>query len=83
MEITYTETEKLLKANISHIGEVADRELEDLADTIDRGLTVWVNVELGRCPTTDKRTYILCVYYSKPKYDYTEEINLDILRKGL
>jgi len=69
-EIICTPTEVLLMDKISHLDEISDFEVESLADDIDRGLDVYVAVELGRHPSTDERTYTLHVEYSKPEFDY-------------
>lgn len=82
MEVSYTDTEQLLLDNISHMNEIDGWEIESLAKDIDNGETRWVAVELGRCPSTDQRTYILHTYYNKPTHDYygAEEISLKILK---
>lgn len=80
--IEYTPTEKALMSHVSHLNEVDTYELESLAKTMDEGSTRWIAVELGRCPSTDVRTYILHTYYNKPTHDYygVEEISLEILK---
>jgi len=69
-EIIYTPTEVLLMDKIPDLDEISDFEVESLANDIDKGLDVYVAVELGRHPSTDERTYTLHVKYSKPEFDY-------------
>ena len=79
--ITYTETEQLLIEYNYDFTEIPTYELEELARTIDAGKDVWVAIELGRCPSTDIRTYILHTYQSKPELNYycAEKLNNKIL----
>jgi hypothetical protein len=81
-EIKYTPTEELLLGYSSHMRELDTHEIEDLADSLDRGIELWVAIELGRCPSTDMRTYILHTYYQEPKFDYygAELISLKSLK---
>ena len=57
---------------ISYLEEVSIYELENLIDDYENEdiSELWVAIELGRCPSTDERTYILHTYYSKPEFDY-------------
>jgi hypothetical protein len=68
MTVTYTEDEQWVLDNISHANELQNHEIEELAYVIKQG--VWVAVELGRCPSTDVRTYILHTSSQKPRFDY-------------
>jgi hypothetical protein len=70
--VTYTDTEKLLLDKVHHLGEIPSHQLESLADSYNTDYIdeLWVAIELGRCPSTDNRTYILHTYYSKPEFDY-------------
>ena len=80
--IKYTPTEQALISYNSYMSEISIHELESLAESLDNGETVWVAIELGRCPSTDHRTYILHTSYDKPTFDYygAEPISLETLK---
>ena len=80
--IKYTPTEQALINYMSNMVEIPTNELESLAESLDNGNTVWVTIELGRCPSTDRRTYILHTSYDKPTFDYygAEPISLETLK---
>ena len=80
--IKYTPTEQALISYDSHMSEIPIHQLEALAESLDNGETIWVAIELGRCPSTDHRTYILHTSYDKPTFDYygAEPISLETLK---
>lgn len=79
--INYTKTEQALLSYLSNAEEIPLQKIEMLAERLESGDTVWVAVELGRHPSTDRRTYTLHVYEDKPEFDYygAEKLNLKIL----
>lgn len=68
--VSYTLTEKFLLDKISYMDEISDYELENLAKELERNGSLYIAIELGRCPSTDVRTYILHYDYTKPRFDY-------------
>jgi len=70
MTTNYTKTEEWLLAEISNMREIPAHQLEEIANSLDKGNDIWIAIELGRCPSTDQRTYILHEYWSKPGIDY-------------
>jgi len=81
MNIEYTPVEKALLEHFPDLQNIDNFDIERLANEIENVEDIWVAVELGRCPSTDVRTYILHTYYNKPEFDYygAELINLNIL----
>ncbi len=77
--VEYTPTEQMLLDEVSFMDEISECELESLADDIDRNGSMWVAVELGRCPSTDRRTYILHTSNDKPQFDY---YGAELYKKG-
>lgn len=70
MTKTYTKAEKFALDLESNMIEVNDWDLEDFAESLERNKVMWYAIELGRCPSTDKRTYILHTWFNKPEHDY-------------
>ena len=68
---------------VFHAQDLDSETLSSAAQSISEGNTIWLAVELGRCPSTDRRTYILHLYYDKPEFDYygSEIINKKILQE--
>lgn len=83
MIVIYSETEKRLLEYEPYLAEVPSYELVRLGEVLDSGEEIWMAIELGRCPSTDNRTYILHTSRHKPEFDYygMEKISLDILKK--
>jgi hypothetical protein len=79
----YDRTLNLLMQKVFHAQDLDSETLSSAAQSISEGNTIWLAVELGRCPSTDRRTYILHLYYDKPEFDYygSEMINKKILQE--
>jgi len=70
MDIQYTKTEQFLLDEVSYMNEISARELEELAENLEHNKSLYIAIELGRCPSTDERTYILHSSSQKPRFDY-------------
>ena len=82
--ISYTKTEQALINKEQYLKEIPTYELERFAEDIDRleeDDFMYYAIELGRCPSTDCRTYILHTWSEFPRFDYygAEKINRKIL----
>ena len=79
----YDRTLNLLMQKVFHAQDLDSETLSSAAQSISEGNTIWLAVELGRCPSTDRRTYILHLYYDKPEFDYygSEMINKKYYKK--
>ena len=70
MRYEYTDAEQQLINEVSYMKEVPSHQLENAAESLESNGSLWVAVELGRCPSTDRRTYILHTSIDKPRFDY-------------
>ena len=82
--ISYTKTEQALINKEQYLKEIPTYELERFAEDIDRleeDDFMYYAIELGRCPSTDCRTYILHTWNEFPRFDYygAEKISRKIL----
>jgi len=70
VEITYTKTEQQILNLEPNMAEIPNWQIEDFAESLEHCKKMWYAIELGRCPSTDKRTYILHTWIGKPQIDY-------------
>lgn len=66
----YTKTEQQILDLSPNMAEIPDYQIEDFAEALEYSKKMWYAIELGRCPSTDKRTYILHTWIGKPNIDY-------------